>query len=143
MTAIDRKPTVKEATITLPNKTEQRTIVDTHRHVNRESLISPVVRLNLLFLQIEVNPAVLFRELRSLLRFKLVFVPVLVVGLGLTCWIVRGQLQRDADELVLANAELMMETARAFRAYTSDQVAPILNRQGQELASIRDALELL
>ena len=68
----------------LPNKTEHRAIVDTHRHVNRESLIFPVVRLNLLFLQIEVNPVVLFRELRSLLRFNLVFVPVLIVGLGLT-----------------------------------------------------------
>src|SRR5208282_6869394 len=113
--AIDRKPTVKEATITLPNKTEQRTIVDTHRHVNRESLISPIVRLNLLFLQIEVNPAVLFRELRSLLRFNLVFVPVLIVGLGLTFWIVRDQLRRDADELVLVNVHLMLETARAFR----------------------------
>jgi hypothetical protein len=105
--------------------------------------MSPVVRLNLLFLQIEVNPAVLFAELRSLLRFNLVFVPVVVVGLGLTFWIVRGQLQRDADEQVLVNAHLMLETARALRVYTSDQVAPILNRQDQELASVRDALELL
>jgi len=129
--------------MTLPTKTEHRAIVDTHRHVDRESPIFPIVRLNLLFLQIEVNPAVLFRELRSLLRFNLVFVPVLIVGLGLTFWIVRDQLRRDADELVLVNVHLMLETARAFRVYTSDQVAPILNRQDQELASVRDALELL
>jgi hypothetical protein len=32
LTSIDRKPTVKEATMTLPNKTEHRAIVDTHRH---------------------------------------------------------------------------------------------------------------
>jgi hypothetical protein len=30
--SIDRKPTVKETTMTLPSKTEHRVIVDTHRH---------------------------------------------------------------------------------------------------------------
>ena len=67
--------------------------------------------------------------MKLLLKFNLIFVLVFAVGLGVTGWVSRGLLQRHAQEEILGNARLMMDKATAVRAYTADQIAPLLDTQ--------------
>jgi hypothetical protein len=63
-----------------------------------------------------------------LVRFNLVFVPILVAAVGATAVIVHGQLQEGARQQIVATAQVMLETARASRKYTTEQIAPLLER---------------
>lgn len=67
--------------------------------------------------------------MKLLLKFNLVFVTVFLLGLGATGFVTRELLQRNAQEEVLQHARFMMEKALAVRAYTSTQVAPLLETQ--------------
>lgn len=67
--------------------------------------------------------------MKLLIKFNLMFVLVFAVGLAVTAWVSRGLLQRNAQEEILGNARLMMDKATAVRAYTSDQIAPLLETQ--------------
>jgi hypothetical protein len=58
------------------------------------------------------------------LKFNLVLLLVLVLGLTVTAYISWGLLQRDARQEVVRTADLMMETALAIRAYTVEQAVP-------------------
>jgi protein-histidine pros-kinase len=64
--------------------------------------------------------------MRLLAKFNVIFVVVFGLGLSGAAWFSRGMLQETAREQVLHQAELMMETALAMRAYTAEQVAPAL-----------------
>jgi len=63
------------------------------------------------------------------LKFNLVLLLVLVLGLTVTAYISWGLLQRDARQEVVRTADLMMEAALAIRAYTVEQVRPQLDLQ--------------
>ena len=63
------------------------------------------------------------------LKFNLVLLVVFVLGLGVTAYISWTLLQTNAREEVVRNADLMMEAALAIRAYTVDQVRPLLDLQ--------------
>jgi hypothetical protein len=65
---------------------------------------------------------------RSFLLFNLAFLPILVAALGGTTAIIDSRLQSGAQEQVVASAEIMLETARASRKYTTEQVAPLVER---------------
>ena len=60
--------------------------------------------------------------MKLLLKFSLIFILVAGVGLALAGYLSWGVLQTNARQQVLHQAELMMETAIASRAYTTNQI---------------------
>ena len=92
-----------------------------------------------------IQPA-LSDKLRLLLKFNLGFVPILIASFWATAVVIRNQLRDNAQQEVVENAKLMLETTRASRAYTTQQIAPLLERQQKEIDQttqiIRQALEL-
>ena len=69
------------------------------------------------------------RTFKLLIFFNLVFIPVLVLSFFGAAYIVRRQLQENAEQQVLENSRVMMQTARASRLYTTKQVAPLLDHE--------------
>ena len=67
--------------------------------------------------------------MKLLLKFNLVFVLVFLLGLGVTGVMTRQMLERNAQEEVLQHARFLLEKALAVRAYTSTQMAPLLETQ--------------
>jgi protein-histidine pros-kinase len=67
--------------------------------------------------------------MKLLLKFNLVFLVVFVVGLGASAVVSRDLLLRNAREEIVDHARLMAEKAGAVRAYTSQQVTPLLETQ--------------
>jgi HAMP domain-containing protein len=66
-----------------------------------------------------------------LLRVNLALVVVFAVGATFTGLVCRTLLQRNAEHEIRAEAQLMMDSARAARDYTAEQVAPLLQGQMQ------------
>jgi hypothetical protein len=69
------------------------------------------------------------RIFKILIFFNLVFIPVLALSFFGAAYIVRRQLQESAEQQVLENSRVMMQTARASRLYTTKQVAPLLDHE--------------
>jgi protein-histidine pros-kinase len=67
--------------------------------------------------------------MKLLLKFNLIFLLVFVVGLGAAGYIARNLLQKGANEEVLGNARLVMESAVAVSTYTATQIKPLLENQ--------------
>jgi HAMP domain-containing protein len=67
--------------------------------------------------------------MKLLLKFNLVFFAVFAIGLALAGTVTRSLLDRHAQDEVLQHARLLLEKALAVRAYTSAQVAPLLDTQ--------------
>ncbi len=67
--------------------------------------------------------------MKLLLKFNLIFVIVMALGIAVSGWISRSLLQQQAQEEVLGGARLMMEQASAVRAYTSGQITRLLQEQ--------------
>lgn len=67
--------------------------------------------------------------MKLLLKFNLIFLLVFVVGLGAAGYIARNLLQKGANEEVLSNARLLMESAAAVSTYTATQIKPLLETQ--------------
>jgi Protein of unknown function (DUF3365)/TIR domain len=63
---------------------------------------------------------------KTFVRFNLVFLPVLAAAIGATAAIVHSNLQDGAQQQVVSMAKVMLETARASRKYTTEQIAPLL-----------------
>jgi protein-histidine pros-kinase len=70
--------------------------------------------------------------MRLLAKFSLIFVVVFGVGLGASAYLFHGLLHRNAREQVLQNAQLMMDTALAMRAYTITQVKPAIETEVEQ-----------
>jgi HAMP domain-containing protein len=66
---------------------------------------------------------------KLILKFNLVFVAIFLIGLGIAGYTSNQLLQQNAREEILQNARLVMETALATRAYTANQVGPLLETQ--------------
>jgi hypothetical protein len=64
-----------------------------------------------------------------LIFFNLAFIPTLVLAFFGAAYIVRRQLRESAEQQVLENSRVMMQTARASRAYTTEQIAPLLDHE--------------
>jgi HAMP domain-containing protein len=64
--------------------------------------------------------------MKLLTRFSLLFVLAAGVGLAIAAYVISVFLQQNAREEVIRQAQLMMETARASRSYTSTQIKPLL-----------------
>ena len=67
--------------------------------------------------------------MKLLFKFNLVFLIVFLVGLGATGLLTRSLLERNAQDEVLQQARFLFDKALAVRAYTSKQVAPLLETQ--------------
>lgn len=59
-------------------------------------------------------------------RFNLIFIVVFGVGLAVAAWLSYLFLRAEAKQTVLSQARLMMETTLATRAYTDQQIGPLL-----------------
>lgn len=59
-------------------------------------------------------------------RFNLLFIAIFGSGMAISVWLANLYLQREAEDRIHAEAELMAETASAARRYTSEQVKPLL-----------------
>jgi HAMP domain-containing protein len=66
-----------------------------------------------------------------LLRVNLVIAPVCAVALLVLGWVYRSSLEVDAKREVLTEAGLMADSALAIRAYTANEIDPLLQRQIQ------------
>ena len=69
--------------------------------------------------------------MKLLVKFNLMYVLVMALGVGVSGMITRNLLQDNAQEEVLNSARLMMDKALAVRAYTSKQITPLLETQMQ------------
>ena len=79
--------------------------------------------------------------MRLLLKFNLFFLPLMALGLVGAGYIVRESLLRNAEQEVLQNAQVMMETATAARSYTVKQIAPILQQERFKVDRATGALQ--
>lgn len=66
-----------------------------------------------------------------LIKFNLVFVAVFLLGLAATGYVSWTLLQRNAQDEIVQNARLLMEKSLAVRAYTVNQIRPLLESQMQ------------
>jgi HAMP domain-containing protein len=70
--------------------------------------------------------------MKLLVKFNLIFVSVVTVGVAISGWITRDLLQSNAREEVQNNARLLMESATAVRGYTAGQITRLLQAQMQQ-----------
>lgn len=66
--------------------------------------------------------------MKLLARFNLIFILIFGIGTVVAVWFAYIFLRNDAKQQVLAQANLMMETTLATRAYTTDQIKPLLQK---------------
>lgn len=66
--------------------------------------------------------------MKLLARFNLIFILVFGAGTVFAVWLAYVFLKNDAKQQVLAQAKLMMETTLATRAYTTNQIKPLLQK---------------
>jgi HAMP domain-containing protein len=67
--------------------------------------------------------------MKLLFKFNLVFLVLFLIGIGASYYISRGLLQRNANAEIDENARLMIADALAVRAYTVNQIKPLLDTQ--------------
>lgn len=66
--------------------------------------------------------------MKLLARFNLIFLVVFGLGLSVAVWLAYLFLENDAKSRVIEQANLMMETTLATRAYTTEQIQPLLSK---------------
>ncbi len=71
----------------------------------------------------------------KLLKFNLIFIPLLALCLGAIGYVARELLLENARQQVIQNARIIMETALSSRTYTTKQVAPLLQQKNFKLQS--------
>jgi protein-histidine pros-kinase len=66
--------------------------------------------------------------MKLIVRFNLLFVAIFSVGMVASLWLADKFLQREAEDRIHAEAELIAETASAERQYAEQQVKPLITR---------------
>ena len=67
--------------------------------------------------------------MKLLVKFNLVYLLVMSLGIAVSGYIARQLLQDNAQKEVIGSAQLLMEKALAVRAYTNTQIKPLLVSQ--------------
>lgn len=67
--------------------------------------------------------------MKLIVKFNLVFLVIFVIGLIIAAYVSRSLLQQNARDEVVQNARIMMESSLAARAYTANQIKPLLETQ--------------
>jgi protein-histidine pros-kinase len=80
---------------------------------------------------------------RRILAFNLVFVPAAVLAVAIIALLAQQQLQALGEKEVVENAKIMIETARASRHYTTEQIAPLLDKQQQTIKQLAEAVRTI
>jgi hypothetical protein len=65
--------------------------------------------------------------MKLLARFNLLFIAIFALGMAASVWLANQFLQREAEDRVQEQAQLMTETASAARRYAEQRIKP---RQG-------------
>src|SRR5215813_12534586 len=73
------------------------------------------------------------RTRMKLLKFNLVFIPVLLLCFGAIGYVIEHALVESARQHVEQNARIIMEAALSSRTYTTKQVAPLLQQKNFKL----------
>jgi hypothetical protein len=100
-----------------------------------------VLKINLIFVQLEVNITKFVIQLRFFLKFNLFVLPLVLIGFGVASYVVWRQLSANAEQESLDRARVMLETARAMRTYTTTQIAPLLDREQSRLAQVDNSID--
>jgi protein-histidine pros-kinase len=66
--------------------------------------------------------------MKLLIKFNLIFIVLAGLGLTLVSRVAYGFLMANARTQIVQQAQLMMESARATRDYTSEELKPLLNK---------------
>jgi methyl-accepting chemotaxis protein len=72
--------------------------------------------------------------MKLLVKFSLILILVLGVGLVVAGWVCFNFLQQSAREQVLQQAKLMMAAAMSMRTYTTQQIRPIIDTRSRKEA---------
>ena len=64
--------------------------------------------------------------MKLIVKFNLIFLLVFSLGFSAAAYLSHSLLQKNAQDEIVENARLIMESALAARAYTSKQIAPLL-----------------
>jgi HAMP domain-containing protein len=67
--------------------------------------------------------------MKLLVKFNLVYLLVMSLGIAVSGYIARQLLQDNAQQEVVGSARMLMEKALAVRNYTNTQIKPLLNAQ--------------
>src|SRR5688572_33064941 len=70
--------------------------------------------------------------MRLVLKFNLVLLVIFALGFAAAGAFSKSLLEQSAREDVLQDARLIMESALASRAYTINQIAPLLRKLGDQ-----------
>ena len=76
----------------------------------------------------------------KLLRFNLVFIPLLAIAFVAIAYIARTLLFEEARQHVIQNARIIMEASLSSRTYTTKQVAPLLQQKDFKFQSVMSDL---
>ena len=64
--------------------------------------------------------------MKLLLKFNLISIALVAIGLAVVAWVARSFLLENARQQVLQEAKLMMESASATRDYTTEELKPLI-----------------
>lgn len=67
--------------------------------------------------------------MKLIFKFNIIFLLVFVLGFSVASYSSYNLLQENAQDEIVQNARLIMESSLASRTYTSDQIAPLLQTQ--------------
>ena len=70
--------------------------------------------------------------MKLLVKFNVIFVLVMALGVAVSGFITRGMLREQAREEVLSGGRMLIEQALAVRAYTSGEITKLLAEQNKE-----------
>ena len=101
------------------------------------------MKINLGFARFDLDAARVLKESRWLLRFNLVFLPLLALSFLAAAIVIRQQLRTIARHQALSSARLLQQTAKATSLYTDDQIAPLLGQErfDRAIKSVRRVLD--
>lgn len=78
-----------------------------------------ILKVNLILFQLEFNITKIINEINFIFRFNIFCLPIVVLGFCAASYVSWRQLSANAEQEILDKARVMLETARALRAYTT------------------------
>src|SRR5262249_3197323 len=99
------------------------------------------MRINLGFARFKLDAAGGLKKSRWLLRFNLMFLPLLALSFLAAAIVIRQQLRTIARHQALSGARLLQETSQATSLYSDDQIAPLLGHEQARVDRVRHVLD--
>ena len=99
------------------------------------------MKIDLGFARFKLDAARVLKESHWLLRFNLVFLPLLALSFLAAAIVIRQQLRTIARHQALNSARLLKQTAQAISLYTNDQIAPLLDHEQARVDRVRRVID--